>query len=229
MSYLPKKVIDDIHKYLDGPTTTFVFENDLDYYYSSAYLNDGGNPNYLNPATTSTDLGYCERYAGKSLIKNFFNIPQIWYFNHIVFEELAATDNAEFYFAAGDVVYGNSPQYNAANKTGFGFKIKRESGVYNVYGFSHDGSGTASYTAVLTTVVEGDMLNLRALLNPGASVDFSFSKNGAAFSTPVLLSSHLPSSSVGANILSLGFGNNSTTMSKSAVVAFGDVQRKLLL
>ncbi len=105
---------------------------------------------------------------------------------------LGAVDNPQAFVGFGNV----SNAAGSITRTGahIGFFIKRESGVWNLYGSSSDAS-TASLTAVLTTLADNDTLDLAIAFTTGSSISFYYAKNGGAMSSATTKSTNLPASS----------------------------------
>lgn len=73
-----------------------------------------------------------------------------------------------------------------------GFKILIVSGVKTLYATQGDGSETAS--SALATLVNGDELELVVKVNGTTSVDYFFRINGGSWSSPVTLTTNIPTS-----------------------------------
>lgn len=72
-----------------------------------------------------------------------------------------------------------------------GFKIVRSGGVNNLYATQAEGT-TENVSAVLTTIADGDDLDLMLRVNSTTSVDYWWRKNGGAVSAATNLTANMP-------------------------------------
>jgi hypothetical protein len=121
--------------------------------------------------------------------------------------EIAAANGVQVVWAVGTVAISGT----GVNRAGehFGFFIKREAGVYNLYG-TQGVAANQELTSVLTTVADGDDLQLVAAHTTDTSTTFYFSKNGAAMSAGATLSTYPPTSNAQYEVWT-GVSNASTT------------------
>ncbi len=127
-----------------------------------------------------------------------------------------ASDTASSFFGIGYFVFAA----NAIDYTGFthvGFKLVKTGGVVSLYATQTSaGSNTAS--SALTTIVNGDVLELSFKKNGSTSVDYYWRKNGGALSAATNLSTNVPTAAVG----TLGFQvTNDNTATGFSVNYFG--------
>lgn len=88
-----------------------------------------------------------------------------------------------------------------------GFKIMKASAVISLYATQADGTETAS--SALTTLTNGDRLDLVLQVNGTSSVDYYWRKNGGALSSATNLTTHLPTAFTSA--ISHQVSNHSTS------------------
>mgnify|MGYP001582434850 CR=1 FL=1 len=100
----------------------------------------------------------------------------------------------------------------------FGFYWIREAGTWNLYGSTSDGT-TSSLTAVLTTIVDNDFLELSAVYTSGSSVSFYYAVNGAARSSATTKATNLPAASTVQGSLNFAVTNNSQTTTMTVAVS----------
>lgn len=72
-----------------------------------------------------------------------------------------------------------------------GFKLIKTGGTISLYATQADGT-TEDVSSALTTVVNGDTLDLMFKINDTSTVDYFFRKNGGAISAATTLSSNIP-------------------------------------
>lgn len=73
-----------------------------------------------------------------------------------------------------------------------GFKILKSGGTVSLYASQADGT-TETASSALTTVVNGDVLELIFVMNGSSSVDYYWRKNGSALSSATNLTTNIPS------------------------------------
>lgn len=120
-----------------------------------------------------------------------------------------ATNTASSFFGIG---------YRAAVASGFdyttfthvGFKLIKTGGAVSLYATQTSG-GANTASSALTTVVDGDVLELSFKINGSSSVDYYWRKNGGALSSATNLSTNVPTAAVGT--LYFGVANNNTATS----------------
>lgn len=88
-----------------------------------------------------------------------------------------------------------------------GFKLTTSGGVTSLFGTVADGTETA--TAALTTIVQNDTLDLRAIVTGTSNVAFYYRKNFGAWSSATNVTTHIPSSSP-SPYMQQSVSNNST-------------------
>jgi hypothetical protein len=75
-----------------------------------------------------------------------------------------------------------------------GFKLLKTSNVVTLYATQADGT-TETASSALTTITNGDTLDLIVQMTSNTSVSYFFSKNGAAYSTATILTNNIPAGS----------------------------------
>lgn len=120
--------------------------------------------------------------------------------------------------SAGAFIY-NAPAKDWTEKH-IGFKMTRvSSGTMNLYATqANDVTETAS--ASLTTLNNGDWLDLIFKVNGTASVDYYFRKNDSALSSATNLTTNMPTS---VNLYTLSAGMSNRTVSTSGSVSVGSM------
>lgn len=112
---------------------------------------------------------------------------------HIYGGNLSDTANTRSsYFGLGTVsVNGSGHTYTDPHA---GFKILLAGGVYSLYATQANGS-TETASSALTTIVNGDNLDLILTINGTSSVDYYWRKNGGSLSSATNLTTNMPTAS----------------------------------
>lgn len=93
-----------------------------------------------------------------------------------------------------------------------GFKMTKVSSVtVNLFATQADGT-TENASSSLTTIANGDTLELILVVNGTSSVDYYWRKNGGALSSATNLTSNFPTGAQGGSLLQFSTSNNSTAV-----------------
>lgn len=117
-----------------------------------------------------------------------------------------ASGTGDSFFGIGKLDTFDSGSFNYATNH-VGWKILKTAGVMSLYATVGDGTETAS--SALTTLANGDALELYFSMNANTSVDFYWAKNGAAMSSATNLASHVPGAGSTGAFLGWGAGCSS--------------------
>jgi len=108
----------------------------------------------------------------------------------VVFSSDQATGSGSTFWGLGEPTVATSGHTYTVGHTGF--KTIKSGGVVTLYATQADGT-TETASSALTTLVNGDYLELSLKINGTSSVDYYWRKNGGALSSATNLTTNMPS------------------------------------
>lgn len=125
----------------------------------------------------------------------------------LVVDSDATAGTGSSFFGIGAVTVGAAGHTYTTRH--IGFKIIKTAGVATLYATQADGT-TETASSALTTVVQGDELELIAKVNGTSSVDYYWRLNGGSLSSSTNLTTNIPSSAGGEAKAQFSTSNDNT-------------------